>query len=74
MANRLLRRSGVLRKLAIECALAESKAAWGRRHGFSSQYLTAVLAERTRPSKRLLAVLGLEMVERYAPMSRRRGR
>lgn len=74
MANRLLRRAGVIRKLAIECAQAGSKSAWGRKHGFTSQYISSVIHGGKKPSARLLAAIGLEMVERYAPISKRRGR
>lgn len=49
-------------RLRAECAHLGGQSAWGRRHGFSVQYVNGVLHGEKRPSARLLAAMGLERV------------
>ena len=70
MANRLYRRPAVIKRLALACDVAGSRAEWARRNGFTAQYVYAVLSQASPPSDRILKALGLRKVERYEETGR----
>lgn len=59
----------VYRRLDTACRQAGSQSAWGKQHGMTVQFVSAVLNARKAPSPRMLAALGLQEVTRFVEVA-----
>lgn len=54
--------------IRARCAAAGSQREWAQMHGFTEQFVSAVLSARKMPSDRMLEILGLRKVVRFQPI------
>lgn len=57
-----------IKALEAACKAAGSQSAWAEEHDFSATYVSQVLGGKSRPSGRMLAILGIERFEGFRPI------